>query len=77
MHPNELFDYALGRLQGPRRLRLEQSLASDPALSRRAARLIRNLQRLLDDGLAPSALPKEPPEPPRVRPEDPGASDSC
>jgi len=50
MDPASLLDYALGRLEGPRREQLEQQVANDPALAERLARLIRNLSRLLDDG---------------------------
>jgi len=50
MDPADLLDYALERLDGPRRERIERQIAGDPALARRVARLIRNLDRLLDDG---------------------------
>ncbi len=50
MDPDDLLDYALGRLDGPRREHLERRIARDPELARRIARLIRNLGRLLDDG---------------------------
>ncbi|SIO61276.1 hypothetical protein SAMN05444166_6705 [Singulisphaera sp. GP187] len=50
MDPTELLDYALGRLDGPRRARLERLIADDPGLAARVARLIRNLDSLLDDG---------------------------
>jgi anti-sigma factor RsiW len=52
MDADELLDYALGRLDGPRRELLERRLANDPALAERVRRLIRNLGRLLDDGRA-------------------------
>lgn len=52
MDAADLLDYALGRLDGPRRERLERRLARDPALAERVARLVRNLHRLLDDGLS-------------------------
>jgi anti-sigma factor RsiW len=48
--PADLLDYALGRLDGPRRERLERMLAGDPELAERVARLVRNVGRLLDDG---------------------------
>jgi anti-sigma factor RsiW len=50
MDADELLDYALGRLDGPRREHLERRIANDPALAERMKRLIRNLGRLLDDG---------------------------
>jgi anti-sigma factor RsiW len=46
----ELLDYALGRLEGSRRAHLEQQMAEDPELARRVARLLRFIDRLLDDG---------------------------
>lgn len=50
MDPAELLDYALGRLDGIRRERLERQIADDPTLAERVARLTQNLGRLLDDG---------------------------
>jgi anti-sigma factor RsiW len=66
MNPADLLDYALGRLEGPRRERLDRRMASDPALADRMARLIRNLGRLLDDDWAdcsPGRLPAAPSRP--------------
>jgi anti-sigma factor RsiW len=63
MDPADLLDYALGRLEGPRRERLERRMAGDPALAGQMARLIRNLHHLLDDGQAdypPGGLPTAP-----------------
>jgi anti-sigma factor RsiW len=57
MDAADLLDYALGRLHGPRRERLERLLAGDPALAARVARLARNLGRLLDDGRGPCPVP--------------------
>ena len=69
MDPADLLDYALGRLEGPRRERLERRLACEPALAERVARLVRNLRRLLDDGRADrpaggSPAPASPTAPP-------------
>ncbi len=50
MSPAEVLDYALGQLEADRRERFDRWLASDPALNGRVAGLIRNLDRLLDDG---------------------------
>jgi anti-sigma factor RsiW len=47
---DDLLDYALGRLEGPRRERFDRLLAGDPALAERVARLIHMLDQLLDDG---------------------------
>lgn len=69
MDPGDLLDYALGRLDGPRREQLERRIARDPELARRIARLIRNLGRLLDDGRGhrpPGVAP--PPRPPADSP---------
>jgi anti-sigma factor RsiW len=80
MKPTDLLDYALGRLEAPRRERLERRMASDPALAERMARLVRNLGRLLDDGRGdlpaegrPPASPTDPAIPGSARapgPED-------
>jgi anti-sigma factor RsiW len=51
MDPGELIDYALGRLDPPRRERLERQIGRDPELAQRVARLLHNVDRLLDDGL--------------------------
>jgi len=83
MDPTDLLDYALGRLDGPPRERIERMLAHDPILAGRVARLVRNLGRLLDDGrerrpegaLSPRSSPTLPPPHDlveRTRPEDPG-----
>jgi uncharacterized membrane protein HdeD (DUF308 family) len=50
MDSSDLLDYALGQLDGPPRERLEDLIASDPALAERLVRLARRLGRLLDDG---------------------------
>ena len=50
MDSADLLEYALGRLDGPRREQIERQIATDPALAARASRLSRNLRRLLDDG---------------------------
>lgn len=50
MDPADLLDYALGRLEGPRREALERRIKGDPTLAEKVARLARNLNRLLDDG---------------------------
>lgn len=50
MDPDDLLDYALGRLDPSRTEQLEQRMARDPELAEQVARLIRNLGRLLDDG---------------------------
>jgi hypothetical protein len=72
MDDDDLLDYALNRLDGPRREQLDHELASNPALASRLNRLIRNLARLLDDGQGPPAptsasvptpLPRAEPEP--------------
>jgi anti-sigma factor RsiW len=70
MHPADLLDYALGRLDGPRREQLERRIARDPALAERVARLVRNLERLLDDGRA-DRPPIAPTSPPGVRGDRP------
>jgi hypothetical protein len=79
MDPAELLDYALGRLDGPRRERLERELALNSTLAKRLKRVICNLDRLLDDGRERYALadcppsPAPPPSPDLVgrdRPED-------
>ena len=57
MNPDELLEYALGRLEGPGRERLERRIACDPDLAARLARLIRNLRQLLDDGEVASSSP--------------------
>jgi hypothetical protein len=51
MDPADWLDYALGQLDEPGRERIERMLAQDPALAEWMNRLIRNLIRLLDDGL--------------------------
>lgn len=60
MDSDDLLDYALGRLDGSRLLRVERRLRSDPALAERVVRLIRNLDRLLDDGRSQPALDGSP-----------------
>jgi hypothetical protein len=45
-----LLDFALGRVDAPRRERIERELARHPTMAGRMAQLIRNLGRLLDDG---------------------------
>jgi len=83
MNPDDLLDYALGRLDGPRRARIERLIAHNPRLAERVARLIRNLNRLLDDGRgrqpaaggpapSPSASPTRPESVPPPRSEGPG-----
>jgi anti-sigma factor RsiW len=57
MDPEDLLDYVLGQLDGPRREAVERAAAADPALAARLARLARNLGRLLDDGLGFSPAP--------------------
>lgn len=52
MDAGELLDYALGRLDSPQREWLERQIARDPELAERVARLLHNIDRLLDDGLA-------------------------
>jgi hypothetical protein len=78
MDPAELLDYALGRLDGPRRERLERELALNLTLAKRLKRVSCNLDRLLDDGrerYAPADSPSSPAPPPsadlvgRDRPE--------
>jgi anti-sigma factor RsiW len=63
MDRDDLLEYALGRLDGPRREQIKRQIARDPALAARMARLMRNLARLLDDGHC-SCLPKPPAAPP-------------
>jgi anti-sigma-K factor RskA len=53
MDASELLDYALGQLEGSGRDQIEREIAHDPELAGRVARLIRNLRRLLDDGIDP------------------------
>jgi anti-sigma factor RsiW len=50
MKPTELLDYALGRLDDARREQLELEIARDSSLAERVSRLVRNLDRLLNDG---------------------------
>jgi anti-sigma factor RsiW len=50
MKPDDLLDYALGRLEPPRREQMERLVVGDPALAARVVRLVRSLGRLLDDG---------------------------
>lgn len=63
MDPADLLDYALGKLEGPRREQIERRIARDPALAERMARLMRNLVQLLDDGRG-GHPPGESPGPP-------------
>lgn len=76
MDPADLLDYALGRLDGPRREQIERQILSDPALAERVARLIRNLERLLDDGLGHSP-PKCVPPSSQSSPRSPMPQDSA
>jgi anti-sigma factor RsiW len=74
MDPADLLDYALDRLDEARRERIERMLAQDPALAEWMNHLIRNLVRLLDDGLGDrsrdiGAHPPEEPTPPDPRPD--------
>ncbi|WP_435009453.1 hypothetical protein P12x_000705 [Tundrisphaera lichenicola] len=57
MKPDDLLDYALGQIEGPRRAEIESEIASDPVLALQADRLAKALHRLLDD-----PEPIEPPE---------------
>jgi len=50
MTPDDLLDYALGQIDGPRRAALEAEIARDPVLARQAERLGQALHQLLDDG---------------------------
>ncbi len=50
MDPADLLDYALGKLDCAQREQIERRIAHDQELATRVARLIRNLDRLLDDG---------------------------
>ncbi len=83
MNPIELLDYALGRLDGPRRERLERELEFNPTLVNRLNRVIDNLGRLLDDGqrrYPPAECPYPSPEAVEgIRPddEDVGSANSC
>lgn len=56
MNAADVFDYLLGRLDGPSRERLENQIASDHCLAERVARVSRNLVRLLDDGRSQHAV---------------------
>src|SRR5690242_7704548 len=51
MNPDQMIDYALGRLDGHEREHVEQGLRADPAAEARADRLETCLALLLDDGL--------------------------
>jgi anti-sigma factor RsiW len=66
MDDEDLLDYVLGQLDGPRRAEVERAAAADPALAARLARLARNLGRLLDDGLgsSPTSGPSHATRPP-------------
>jgi hypothetical protein len=56
MNSSDLLDYALGRLDGATRSRIEHRIARDPALAEQVTRLSRNLHRLLDDGRGDCSL---------------------
>jgi hypothetical protein len=50
MGPSDLLDFALGLADDAPRAQIEREAAIDPLLARRLARLISNLDALLDDG---------------------------
>lgn len=77
MGPDELLDYALGRLDGPRLRRLERRIARDPAFAERVARLVHNVSRILDDGRddRPRPIGPLPTAEPSSRPRPPARSD--
>ncbi len=49
MKASDMLDYALGRLEGRRRLQLERAIAGDPSLAKKLSRLTQAIHRLLDD----------------------------
>lgn len=51
MNADDILDYALGKLDSPRREQVEDELGRDPAAAARAQRARRVIHRLLDDGL--------------------------
>ncbi|MDX2038984.1 MAG: hypothetical protein SFX72_20225 [Isosphaeraceae bacterium] len=54
MNPQDMLDYALGRLDGPALTRATREIETDPLLRTRCDRLQGRLHLLLDDGLQPS-----------------------
>ena len=57
MNANEMLDYAFGQLEGSALAAASRELEAGPGLAERLQRLNRGLERLLDDGEAPSPPP--------------------
>jgi hypothetical protein len=57
MNAQDMLDLALGQIEGPRHAELEREIAADPGQSETFDRLVRGLDRLLDDGLELEAPP--------------------